>query len=43
MSVTEIFKNDALLKQVSEAVRIKNVPIENSLNTKDEQNIQIRI
>ena len=39
MSVTETFMNDALLKQVSEAVKIKNVPIEKSLNTKDEHNL----
>ena len=43
MTVTETFKNDALLKQVSEAVKIKNVPINKRLNTKYENNMQINI
>ena len=43
MTVTETFKNDALLKQVSEAVKIKNVPMNKRLNTKYENNIQINI
>ena len=39
ISVTETFKHDALLRQVSEAVKIRNVPIETSMNAREEYNI----
>ena len=38
-SVTASFKDDALLRQVTEAVKIRRVPEEKSMNSKEEYNV----
>ena len=41
MNVTGIYRDDAMLRQISEAVRIRNTNPEDLLNNKSEWNIQI--
>ena len=36
MNVTEKFKRDPTLRQISEAVRISAIPQQNSINTREE-------
>ena len=39
MNVKESFKNDAMLRQITEAINIKNTPMENVMNTRSEWNM----
>ena len=38
MDITGIYKNDAMLRQISEAVRINNTPQEQLINNRTEWN-----
>ena len=38
MNITGNYRNDAMLRQISEAVRINNTPCENLINNRTEWN-----
>ena len=43
MSVTRIYRRDAMLRQVSEAVALRNVSLGTMINTKKEWNYVVQL